>query len=269
MSTDSELSNLLDNFSAWFQSMFPGIALSLLILILGLAIAWIVRMITKRALIFVQKKINSKVRKKLVYLDLSGSEEFISKTFFWIIILLTLALISQILKFEFVSEWMDGVIRYLPNIVAVILIIFFGIIGGKLIGQLVSAGLQKAGFSDPSTLSRLVQYIILFVSIIIALGQIGIEIYFLTDLLTIFVGALLFSAALAFGLGARDSVRNILGSYYLQKNYKEGYTVRKGEIEGTILKITSTSVILKTKDGQVTIPAGDFNNESIVLIHKD
>jgi small-conductance mechanosensitive channel len=79
----------------------------------------------------------------------------------------------------------------------------------------------------------------------------------------------LFGAALSFGLGAKTSVSNILASYYLHNTYKEGDTVRINNIEGKIIHINSTSVILNTPDGQVSIPAKDFNEYVSVLIKKD
>ena len=94
------------------------------------------------------------------------------------------------------------------------------------------------------------------------------DILFIIIILSIILGALLFGAALAFGLGARNSVNNILSSYYLQNSYKEGDTIQMGEIEGVIIKINPTSVIVDTKSGQIMIPAKDFDEKKTVLIKK-
>ena len=83
------------------------------------------------------------------------------------------------------------------------------------------------------------------------------------------IGALLFGAALAFGFGAKTSVKNILSSYYLQKIYKVGDKVRIGEKEGRIIEITPLSVILDSSEGQICIPAQEFNQESSVLLSKE
>jgi len=106
------------------------------------------------------------------------------------------------------------------------------------------------------------------ISILIAVDQIGIDIMFISIIISIILGALLFGAALAFGLGARTSVSNILSSYYLQKTYNEGDTIQMGEIEGVIIKINPTSVIVDTKSGQVMIPSKDFDEKKTVLIRK-
>jgi len=268
-STFQDISSFTDQISSGFFETLPNIVLAVIVLLVGIFIAWIVRIIVKRIILYAQKKINLRMREKLMYLDFSGSELFISKTFFWIIIVITLAIDSSILEFEFLSAWINSLVTYVPNILAVVLIIFFGIIASRLIGELLGAALERAGISNSRMLGRLVRYIILFISIIIAIDQIGIDIIFLTNLLTITLAALFFGAALAFGLGAKGSVNNILGSYYLKKIYKEGNTVRVGDVEGIIVKILPTTVLLQTEDGQVSIPAKDFNENTIVMIKKD
>jgi small-conductance mechanosensitive channel len=111
-----------------------------------------------------------------------------------------------------------------------------------------------------------VYVLILALSVIIAIDQIGIDIQFLTNILTLIIASLLFSASLAFGLGAQTSVSNILGSYYLQQVYKEGDNIRVNDVEGIIIKITPTVVLLETKSGRVTIPSKIFNESKSELI---
>jgi len=87
----------------------------------------------------------------------------------------------------------------------------------------------------------------------------------LINLINIVLGATLFGGALAFGLGARVSVSNILAAYYLKSLYREGQQVKINDIEGQILQLTPTSVLLETSEGQVTIPAKEFSEKASTL----
>jgi small-conductance mechanosensitive channel len=176
--------------------------------------------------------------------------------------------VTQIFGIPVLTAWLSGLLDYLPNILAAVIIMFSGVVVGRLLGDLVASAVTKTGVSKGAHIRKLVQFIILFIASVIAINQIGIDIHFLTNLITIILAALLFGASLAFGLGARTSVSNILGSYYLQKTYQEGNTVKIGDIEGVIIKITPTAVYLKTKNGQVTVPAKDFNEEKTVLLNE-
>jgi len=73
-------------------------------------------------------------------------------------------------------------------------------------------------------------------------------------------------AALAFGIGSKETVSNILASYYLQKTYRVGQEVRIAGLEGRILEITSTAVSLDAPVGRVLVPARKFSEEASVLL---
>jgi small-conductance mechanosensitive channel len=72
--------------------------------------------------------------------------------------------------------------------------------------------------------------------------------------------------ALAFGLGARAAVSNIIGAHYLRQTFEIGHVVRFGAIEGTVTAITSTAVIIRIPEGQVIVPAKQFSEEVSVLV---
>jgi small-conductance mechanosensitive channel len=74
------------------------------------------------------------------------------------------------------------------------------------------------------------------------------------------------AASLAFGLGARTAVGNVIAVHYLRKSYRVGDAVRIGSIEGEIAAITRTAVLLETPDGQVEVPASKFSEEISVLL---
>lgn len=76
-----------------------------------------------------------------------------------------------------------------------------------------------------------------------------------------------FVAAVA--IGARDLVGNLIGSHNQQKRYPPGQKIRVGTIEGMVLEWTSTSVILSTEEGRMTVPAKMFQTEPALLYMQD
>jgi small-conductance mechanosensitive channel len=67
-------------------------------------------------------------------------------------------------------------------------------------------------------------------------------------------------------LGSKTLVSNLIGSYFLQQQYQPGQLARMGEVQGTILEITPTSVILNTEEGRMIVPAKVFNDECTLLV---
>ncbi len=246
--------------------IFPKLVVGLVIALAGWILAVVARNLVTRFIRYLDRQVNSRLQNRLLKVDLNGTARIIANTIFWIIILLALAMITQLLGLSILTTWFNALLGYLPNILAAIIIIFAGIIIGRLVGDLMSSSIIKAGIPKGDHVRKLVQFVIMFVASVIAINQVGIDILFLTNLVTIIIAALLFGAALAFGLGASTSVSNILGSFYLQKSYREGDPVRIGNIEGTIVKITATEVHIKTGTGIVTVPAKNFNEEKSELL---
>jgi hypothetical protein len=260
-----EVKQLADTLTSEIVLHIPNLVVAILVFIAGLLLARLTRKLIKRFILYLHRGINDKLNNRRLTVDIQGSAKFIATAFFWVIILFTVALITQILEFSFLSKWFDGLINYLPNVIAALVIVFSGLIVSKLISDLIVSVSLRTGLFNGKVLGTITRYVILGISIIVAIDQLGIDIRFITNLVFIVLGALLFGAALAFGLGAKTSVSNILGSYYLQKTFEVGNSVQIGEDIGVITKISTTSVILDTESDQIIIPAKDFNEIKAVI----
>ncbi|WP_112379172.1 mechanosensitive ion channel family protein [Flagellimonas maritima] len=259
-----EINIILSKLKNHFLELAPNIIISLLVLGSGYLIARLVKYIVIRFVNYIAVIVSR--RFKTVNFKQAGS--FIGVAFFWLIIFSSILLITDILGLTVLTNWLESVIKYVPNLLAAILIIFASIIIGNLLSDLIISVSKRLGLEYGTTLGRIARFLLLAMAIVIAMDQIGIEISFLVNIIDIVLAALLFGAALAFGLGARTSISNILASFYVRKRYKEGDEVQIGEIKGTIVKIDATSVILDSEIGQATVPAKNFNETKSFLITK-
>lgn len=74
--------------------------------------------------------------------------------------------------------------------------------------------------------------------------------------------------ALAFSLGARTTIENLLAAQSITQAYNPGDSIRIGAIEGRIMRITRANVILETHDGQTLIPAKRFSEQESVHLSR-
>jgi small-conductance mechanosensitive channel len=107
---------------------------------------------------------------------------------------------------------------------------------------------------------------VILVAIVVAIEQVGIRADVLVVMVAVVVGAGLASAGLAFGLGARAAVSNIIASHYIAQAYRVGQTVRIGEVEGKIVQTTPTAVFMATPEGRFMVPASRFSEMTSVLL---
>jgi small-conductance mechanosensitive channel len=118
-------------------------------------------------------------------------------------------------------------------------------------------------------LGRLVYVAILLIAAVTGIDQIGIESRFLTATITIVISSVVGAAALAFGLGAKTAVSNIIASHYLRQIYRAGHLVRVGEVQGKITEITNTVVILESASGRLAVPAKEFSESVSILLRSE
>jgi small-conductance mechanosensitive channel len=191
--------------------------------------------------------------------------EAVGKVAFWLVFVLFVAAATEALGLPVVSAWLSGVAAYLPRLLVAALIVVMGVLAGSLGRSALSATGSSAGFAYADAFGRLAQAIVVMASVIVAADQLGIQVTFLTVLAAIVTATLLGGAALAFGLGARTAVSNIIASHYLLRIYRVGHHVRIGAVEGSIVEITPTAVVIATPEGRAVVPAKEFSEQVSVL----
>ena len=85
----------------------------------------------------------------------------------------------------------------------------------------------------------------------------------------IVLGCLLGGVALAVSLGSRGFIANLIGAHYLRQSFQVGETIRVAGHEGRILAVTSSTVVLETAEGRVSLPAKVFHDEAILLVRRE
>jgi small-conductance mechanosensitive channel len=177
---------------------------------------------------------------------------------------------TEALGLPVVTVWLSQVATYVPRIIAAIFIVALGAVMAKLARKIAEGAARSATLPAHDRIGRLTEVAVLVAVGLVAVEQLGIEISLLTTVLLIVVAALFGGAALAFGLGGRDWIANVLSAHYVERLYQTGQTIRVGQFEGRILRITETVVVLETADGEVAVPAREFASvPSTLVLRKD
>ncbi|MDJ0942533.1 MAG: hypothetical protein QNJ30_03675 [Kiloniellales bacterium] len=192
--------------------------------------------------------------------------KLIGNVTFWVIILFFVTAATRVLGLDAFSAWLDRVVVYLPTLLAGGLIILVGLLISTLARDLTTAAVASGGFPHAELFGGSVQAAIFVTALVLGINQIGIDVTLLITLIAILVAAVVGSLALAFALGSRSFVGNLIGSHYLQQQYQPGQRARMGGVEGEILELTPVSVILATTKGRVVIPAKVFSEETTTLV---
>ena len=177
---------------------------------------------------------------------------------FWAVLVFFIAASANLLGWKMFTGWMESIVSFLPSLITGLLII----LAGYLLSNAARAAILGSSNTEAIVLARTAQIVILFSAVVIGIELIGLNMHFLTTISVVVVGILLAGAALAFGLGAKTMVANLIGTQYSRKHCRVGEHMEVGEVKGVILEITQTSIVLETENGRAIVP-GKFFHESI------
>lgn len=266
----------MGELAASLMDFLPNLLAALALALAGFLVARLLRAVTIRVVRAWSARLAGTVgrlvrsREAETRVRQAGSDARVGATIggvvFWLVFLFFLAGATETLGLPVVSTWLSGVAGYLPRVVAAILIGLLGALVGSVGRSAVAGAASSAGFAQAGVLGRMAQAVVLMVTAVVAFDQLGIEITFLIVVAAIATAAMLGSGALAFGLGARTAVSNIIASHYLHQIYQVGHSVRIGGLEGRILEITPTSVVVGTGEGRAVVPAKQFSEQISTLL---
>jgi hypothetical protein len=187
----------------------------------------------------------------------------------WAVLLFFLATAANALGLALLSTVVSSLSVFVPRVFAAVLILVAGLVMGHLARAAVAATAAGAG-TFGAGLGQVVRIAIITAAVLIAVAELGVDIALLTAMFSVALAALLGGFALAFGLGARTAISNIIGSHYLRQSFEVGQTVRIGGIEGTIAELSGTAVILDGAEGRTIVPAKQFGEmPSTLLVKRD
>ena len=189
----------------------------------------------------------------------------LSNVIFWVVILAFLTAAARIADLAILGTWLERIIGYVPQLFIGALIIVAGYLVGAIVRDLVIDALESAGIAQRILIGQLAQAGTCLAAIIIGIDQIGIDVTFVTTMIAIVLGVALAGFSLAFGLGARHLVANLIACHAVQRQFSVGQRAQIGGIEGVIVEFTPTGVVFATADGRVTVPAGRFDREPSTL----
>lgn len=249
----------------------PNLLGALALLLAGLAAAWLLRFLVTRVVRFGLRRL----RRVRAFAEHPAEERYqavpqlTGRIVFWFVLLLSIAPSVEVLDIAAVSAIVSDFTGFLPRILAAALIVLVGLLFGDLANTGVHGAAARMGVGNPELAGRLVQILVWGVAIMIAINQLGIESTALLILLAVVFGSAFGASALAFGLGARTTVGNIIASHYVQKSYGIGNRIRIDGMAGRIVQFTRTHVHVKTNDGTAMIPAQRFSEQTTHLLQEN
>lgn len=265
----STFASAVREFAARTVAYLPNLAAALGLVLLGWLVAWLARALVVRLLNAVlgllarQPAVGRAVERSRLG---PGFATVIGRVVYWFVLALFVAAAVEQLELTIAAALVSAFAAFLPRVIVGLVLVFGGIIAGQWAFGAVQRAALAAGLPQATLLARSVQIVLIFFGIVTAADHVGIHSTLLTVVVATAVGAVLGGATLAFGLGSRTAVSNIVAIFYLLKTYRVGQVVRIGDVEGPIVGITQTGVLIASPEGRVLVPGSRFSHEVSTLV---
>jgi small-conductance mechanosensitive channel len=260
--------NVLDRAGDTVGDFLPQLAGALVLLVLGLLIAWMLGRLTRRALtaagldeLAARWRVDetlARARLGRSLARLAGAAVRITVSIVVVFAALTL------LGLEPLSQSLNEAVLFLPNLIVASALVLAGVVLAGLARERVDRLSYQMDFAVP--LGQLAQVSVLAVFGLMALAQLGVSAGILFAVVVILLAAAAATFALAFGLGGREVAKALNAGRFVRGAFDVGQTISVGGVRGEIISIDPEATVIGTAEGSVRVP-NHLLVESVVTVH--
>ena len=186
---------------------------------------------------------------------------------FWLLMCVFLMAAFNILELPELSAAMGTVVHYIPKLLVATVVVVVGLLIASFLRGVVATSADRVGISYADRLAAGCYYVLAILTFYTALGQLGMELELLKDLILIAFGSLAVGFGLAFGLGGREVIGGILAGYYVRQRLQAGDHVSIGGMEGIVREVGPVSTIIETDEhgllNRHSVPNAKMLNEAV------
>lgn len=218
------LQESLNRFTEKILAFLPDLLTMITILIVGLLIAWIVKILLLRFLKAIQlDRVSERwgFKRVLVKGGVTSPSHLLSQFFYWVILVVTFILAVNALQLAATQILVTQFFNYLPHFFAAIFILIVGYLLAVFLGQAAIIAAVNAQLASPKMYGRAVRWFIAVLALTMALYHLGIAARIILVAFSIILGGSVLALAIAFGWAGKDLARNFLEKLALKKPPEE------------------------------------------------
>jgi hypothetical protein len=197
-----------------FIDFLPALLGAIIVFVLGWIVASVLGSLIAKAIKTIKvdealEKVGFNKRLKEVGISETTSE-LIGGIVKWFLVLVFLMAATNILGLSQVSDFLNNIILYIPNVVVAVVVLAVAFLVGGFVYNVVKGSTKAAGVMSATLLATISRWAIILFGIFAALIQLGIATSLISTIFIGIVAAISLAAGLAFGLGGKDEAASIL-----------------------------------------------------------
>jgi hypothetical protein len=151
------------------------------------------------------------VKQMGLHTDAAG---FVASVAKWFVRLIVLVSAFDALGLPAVSQVLEQLLLWLPNLVVAIVALVVGGLAANALSRLVRGAAAESGLGNPDLLATITRVAVWAFAIVVAINQLGIATTLINTLFMATLGCVALALGLAFGLGGRETAAMIVRNSY-------------------------------------------------------
>jgi hypothetical protein len=263
----------LSEFGRNIAEAGPRIVAALILLGIGLlvgrVIGWVVRKVAEKM------KVDNYWNKTGIGQSVSRAgwnlTRIVSVAARWFAYLFFISAAVNVLQFTQLSEAINSVWLWIPNVVAFIVVLVVGAVIADFVGRWMQRELPARGVVGGKAIGMAATGILYAIALVVATTQLGIGETILSSVISALVWGLAAAMAIGVGVGLAYALREtfpamIKGSTQIHPAIKPGQRVTLDGHAGTVQQVGSFNIILKNEQGKtIVIPTRNVVDKEIVI----
>jgi small-conductance mechanosensitive channel len=263
------LSSLLEHIRNQFVVNLPAFLTVFLFILAGWLIASLVSKLAKRAIrrfgleqAYESSRLALEIDKVQPGLSL---EHLVGRVVFWLLWIYIgfTGLTTSGLNIE--KTVLYNILNFLPHLFVAFLILVGGMMLAQFVGRWVQVSVAATGVEYDELLGKGARLLIITVVLITSIEELGINLTPLTSSLASLIIVVIGGLALAFGIGARDVVSNILAGYYAREYFELGEKIQIDDVAGTLISIGTVSAEIDCDGNRLVLANTELTKKTIKM----
>lgn len=184
----------------------------------------------------------------------------------YFIFILSVIVALTVARVRYITTFWNGVAELLPSLFLAALVLILGLVVGDKVELLVDERLRGVKLPQTGVIPALAKWSVVFVAVLVALGQVGIH----TDALVVLLGTYGFAVVLFGALAFRDLLASGAVGFYLllQQPYTIGDRVRIGDTDGVVQEVNVFVTHVESDDEEYVVPNRRAFTDGIVRLRE-
>ncbi len=193
--------------------------------------------------------------------------EIVGSLVYWLLMCVSLMVAFQLMGLGEASAVLEPVASFIPVVLLATIMVVVGLLLAALLRGVIATSADRAGLGYAQQLASAVYYVVVLITLLVVLEDMGVDVQLIHNLVLITAGGLAVGFSIAFGLGGRDVVSGILAGYYIRQRMEPGDPVSVADMAGSVRDVGPVATIIETEEGGLlhrhSVPNVRMLNEAI------